>query len=121
MNDLALKRHQRACLTPRGEPAASVAESILVQHPPSLPNPLPQPNRYLCILPTSSWSSTAEWSACHARWQARAEAVDEATDPVPAAMAQAARAVLDWRAALPEQLQFWREDTPASRNADQGC
>lgn len=105
-----VKRHQRALLTMQGLPASSPAESVLAQHPPALPSPLPGPNRYLCILPPTSWSSTAKWNAFHAGWRARAEVTDEASAPIPAAVAQAAQAVLDWRAALPEHLHFWAED-----------
>lgn len=104
------KRRQRVGLTFQGFPAASLAESVLAQQPQGLPMPLPKPNNYLCILQPSLLASTALWTAFQARWQARAEAIAEADDPVPAAVAKAAQELLTWRAALPEPLHFWDED-----------
>lgn len=114
MSDPTLERYQRMRLTMQGLPTSNLADSVLVRHPPALPTPFPGLNRYLCIRTPNPWSPTADWVAFHAKWHARAEAVDEAVDPVPAALRQAAQAALNWRAALPEHLHFWREDPPAS-------
>ncbi len=97
---------RRRVLTMAGVPASDPRETVLAQHPPATPDPLP-PGPMMMIDPPSPLSPTARWRSYRDECRRFADAYPR--DPRMAALLAAADTALAWRAALPDRLRFWPE------------